>query len=126
MGKVSRAEGTIPSLKSLNPTVKIYAVPEISIETAKKYSVIVVSELLLKLSQLKAMNDALRQNGEHIGFIFALGYGLCASVFTDFSQNHIIKDNNGIPVKTNYILSISNENPALVTVSTDTVIKFLL
>lgn len=125
VGKISRAEGTIPSLKTLNPYVGVCAIPEISNEIAKRYSVIIVSELLLKISQLKAMNEDLRKNGIHVGFILALGYGLSASIFTDFSQNHIIKDNNGVPTKLNYVLGITNENSALVTVIPGTVRIFL-
>lgn len=116
------------SLQNLNPYVQVtvFEGNELNPEKVKDFSVVVITELILPLSKLQALNEATRQTApdkQGVGFILALCTGLSGSVFVDFGNYHVINDENGIPTNTRFIQSISKGFPAVVTVESGTVIE---
>lgn len=120
-GKVSRAQGSLDQLKSLNPFCKVHCLndtvdatsPEILSNpnvagTGKPFSVVLVTSLsILPLGSaslnLYQLNDYCRSNG--IAFVLACNHGVTSSIFSDFGTRHEITDPLGEPTK---LLAISN------------------
>ena len=112
VGKKTRAEVSVQSLKELNPFVEVDSLEKIDPEMAKDYTIIIVTELLLPLEVIFKFNEVARKNGK--GFIFTLALGLFGMAFTDFGDNHIVKDRNGNPTIINYISGITKGNPTTI------------
>ena len=49
-----------------------------------------------------------------IGFIYASEFGISSFLFTDFGDDFVIEDNNGLEPDKYYIKSITNDCPGIV------------
>jgi len=123
---VSRADASLPELRSLNPfcRVDVEDADEISDEyllsrnilgTGRPFAAIVVSTILPK-DYLLRLNETARSNS--IAFILAANHGVTASLFSDFGPRHEIADATGEPTQT---LAVSNvevieSKPALLSI----------
>lgn len=93
--KIPRAKAVISQLCEMNPYVKISTIEdkEINIETIKNYSVVCISELIIPLEKIHEINKKARENKR--GFVMALALGVTGTVFVDFGDEHIVKDEDG-------------------------------
>ena len=112
VGKKTRAKAVIESLKELNPFVEINSLEKLDPDMAKDYTVIIITELLFPLEVIFRFNEVARKNKK--GFIFTLALGLFGIVFTDFGDNHLVRDTNGSSTVSNRISSITQGNPTII------------
>ena len=76
-----------------------------------EYNLVIVTEII-SLEIAENLNQYCRM--KKIGFIYASEFGLSSFLFTDFGDDFIIEDNNGLEPEKYYIESISNSCPGIV------------
>ena len=76
-----------------------------------EYNLVIITEII-SLETAQALNQYCRM--KHIGFIYTCEFGLSSFLFTDFGDDFIIEDNNGLEPNKYYIKSISNSCPGIV------------
>ncbi len=126
IGRESRAEASQPGLQGLSPFVEVHVLPEREITQAvvERFSLLIVSEPLIPISQLLALNEATRLNrGDQrgVGLIVAFAFGLAGSIFVDFGDKHVIYDKTGSPTKSAYVFHVTEASEGVVTVDPETV-----
>jgi ubiquitin-activating enzyme E1 len=87
------------------------------LEDYLNYSVVCYTENFGGLEHLKAVNHLCRQN--RVGFILSETLGASGYAFVDYGDKHIVTDHDGEQTKSFIIVSISQEDSALVTVHED-------
>ena len=109
-----RDEASLKELRILNPHVKLAIMEgEDIFKNIKKYNVIVISEMMDEKTLIK-LDEECRNN--HIGFIYSCALGISGFIFSDFGENFIIKDFNGVENKFYMIQNITNEKQGLITI----------
>lgn len=108
----NRAECCIEQLSELNNyvTTTVYT-GELSDEFLIRFKVIVLTETTDK--EQKRISKVCRSN--RIALITADTKGLFGQVFCDFGENFIVHDDDGLPLKTAQVISISKETEGVVT-----------
>ena len=107
------------SLSNLNPFTKVDILnlinPDNFFDVIKKQNlnVIVQTEIQSK-DYIIQLNDFCRKN--NIKFIYGAVLGLGGFIFSDFGNNHIIFDKNGIEPRKYFCKNITNTNKCLVSV----------
>lgn len=86
-----RAHISLPKLAELNPYVEVDILESFTVEKAKEFTVVVVTEQSLSFKQ--NLNDYLHASG--VKFISADTAGLFGNIFTDFGENFVVVDHNG-------------------------------
>jgi ubiquitin-activating enzyme E1 len=120
VGKISRAEATVGQLKELNPYTEINVMKtEPTDELIKQFSVVYVTELILPLKRIKAIDALCRSAVPAIGFIFTLALGLYGCTFVDFGQKFTIKDARGENLSSYNVVLVSQANPGIVMIHED-------
>ena len=120
VGKISRAEGSLPKLRELNSYVKVDILEKSPEEALLEYDIVVVTELLFDLPTLTKFNEICRSRSpKPTGFIMSAIFGLYGCVFVDYGQEFLIFDKNGEEDKSYIVSHISNANPGSVTVHED-------
>ena len=76
-----------------------------------EYNLVIITEII-SLETAQTLNQYCRM--KHIGFIYTCEFGLSSFLFTDFGDDFIIEDNNGLEPNKYYIKSISNSCPGIV------------
>ena len=76
-----------------------------------EYNLVIITEVI-SLETAQTLNQYCRM--KHIGFIYTCEFGLSSFLFTDFGDDFIIEDNNGLEPNKYYIKSISNSCPGIV------------
>ena len=76
-----------------------------------EYNLVIITEII-SLETAQTLNQYCRM--KHIGFIYTCEFGLSSFLFTDFGDDFIIEDNNGLEPNKYYIKSISNGCPGIV------------
>ena len=76
-----------------------------------EYNLVIITEII-SLETAQTLNQYCRM--KHIGFIYTCEFGLSSFLFTDFGDDFIIEDNNGLEPNKYYIKSISNSCPDIV------------
>ena len=84
---------------------------DFSILKEYEHNLVIITEII-SLETAEALNQYCRIN--HIGFIYTSEFGLSSFLFTDFGDDFIIEDNNGLEPNKYYIKSISNSCPGIV------------
>jgi len=115
--KTSRAAASLPQLQELNPYVRVNTIDSLSIEDHSNYSLVCYTENFSGLSNLIAVNNFCRS--KNIGFLLSETMGAAGYVFSDFGEKHIITDADGEQCRSFIVVSISQEEEALVTVHED-------
>jgi ubiquitin-activating enzyme E1 len=113
----SRAEASLSQLQELNPYVKTNILDKLSIEDLENYSLVCYTENFDGIEHLIAANQFCRS--KKVGFLLAETMGCAGYVFSDFGKAHIITDDDGEPCKSFIVVSISQEEEALITVHED-------
>lgn len=108
----NRAECSIKQLSELNNyvTTSVYS-GELSEEFLGRFKVIVLTETSDK--EQKRISEICRLN--RTALITADTKGLFGQVFCDFGENFIVYDDDGLPLKSAQVISISKENEGVVT-----------
>lgn len=108
----NRAESCLKQLSELNSyvTTSVFT-GELSEDFLVRFKVVVLTEANDK--QQKRVAEICRSH--RIALITADTKGLFGQVFCDFGENFIVYDDDGLPLKTAQILSISKEREAVVT-----------
>ena len=105
---------SLSKLSKLNPYVILSIMEGDDIfKNLKKYNVILVSEIMDEDILVK-LNEDCRNNS--IGFIYSCSFGISGFIFSDFGNNFIIKDPNGVETKKYIIKNITNEKQGLITI----------
>ena len=60
------------------------------------------------------LDENCREN--NIGFIYSCSFGISGFIFIDFGKDFIIKDSNGLEIKSFMIKNITNEKQGLITI----------
>lgn len=108
----NRAQSSIKSLSELNNYVTTTAYTgELTDVFLSKFKVIVLTEANDK--EQKRISQVCRSN--RIALITADTKGLFGQVFCDFGENFIVYDDDGLPLKSAQIISISKEEEGVVT-----------
>ena len=76
-----------------------------------EYNLVIITEII-SLETAQTLNQYCRM--KRIGFIYTCEFGLSSFLFTDFGDDFIIEDNNGLEPNKYYIKSISNSCPGIV------------
>ena len=76
-----------------------------------EYNLVIITEII-SLETAQTLNQYCRM--KHIGFIYTCEFGLSSFLFTDFGDDFVIEDNNGLEPNKYYIKSISNSCPGIV------------
>ena len=76
-----------------------------------EYNLVIITEII-SLETAENLNQFCRM--KKIGFIYTSDLGLSSFLFTDFSDDFVIEDNNGLEPDKYYIKSITNECPGIV------------
>ena len=76
-----------------------------------EYNLVIITELI-SLETAENLNQYCRM--KKIGFIYTFEFGLSSFLFTDYGDDFIIEDNNGLEPDKYYIKSISNSCPGIV------------
>jgi ubiquitin-activating enzyme E1 len=119
VGKVSRSEASLPSLKELNQYVDVSTHSgEIKDSDIHHFDVVVVTDNFDR-DFLIRINKACRNSGKHIGFMAAGLIGLYGYTFVDFGDNFVVFDPNGEETRSVIVSHISNDNPMVVTTHED-------
>ncbi|GLJ26570.1 hypothetical protein SUGI_0515000 [Cryptomeria japonica] len=109
----NRALSTVNALKDLNPDASVEALPCSDIEVhLKKFSVVVATDGTVPF--LVKLNHLCRSSG--IAFVYARARGVFASVFCDFGDHFLVRDDTGTTPFNVVIESITQDFPATVTV----------
>uniref|UniRef100_A0ACD5XJJ0 Uncharacterized protein n=1 Tax=Avena sativa TaxID=4498 RepID=A0ACD5XJJ0_AVESA len=109
----NRAVACVAKLQELNSAVLISALTEeLSNEHLSKFQAVVFTNLALDKSL--EFDDYCRSQQPPISFIKAEVCGLFGSVFCDFGPEFTVIDVDGEDPQTGIIISISNDNPAMV------------
>ena len=116
VGKKSRAEGSVAQLKELNSYCDVTVTPTFTDADVGKYSVICVTENLVGLTKLIALNEAAR--AANVGFILAETLGAMIYAFVDYGK-HTIFDHDGEQTKQFIISAISQDEKPVCTVHED-------
>ena len=77
----------------------------------KEYNLVIITEII-SLETAETLNQYCRM--KRIGFIYASLFGLSSFFFSDFGDDFIIEDNNGLEPDKYYIKSITNGCPGVV------------
>lgn len=108
----NRAECCIKSLSELNNYVTVTAYTgDLSDVFLTRFKVIVLTEASNKVQ--KRISEVCRSN--KIALITADTKGLFGQVFCDFGANFVVYDDDGLPVKSAQVMSISKEVEGVVT-----------
>ena len=75
------------------------------------YNLVIITEII-SLETAETLNQYCRM--KHIGFIYTSELGLSSFLFTDFGDDFVIEDNNGLEPDKYYIKSITNSCPGIV------------
>jgi ubiquitin-activating enzyme E1 len=113
----SRAEASCQMLRELNPYVKTNVLTNLSINDLENYSLVCYTENFDGIDNLIAADNFCRS--KKIGFLLAETMGCAGYVFSDFGSSHVITDADGEPCKSFIVVSVSQEDEALVTVHED-------
>ena len=109
-----RDEASLKELRKLNPHVNLSIMEGENIfKNLKKYNVIVISEMMDENTLIKLDEEC---RNHHIGFIYSCALGISGFIFSDFGENFIIKDFNGVENKFYMIQNITNEKQGLITI----------
>lgn len=92
---------------------------EISNELLANYNIVYVTELILPMARIHAMNEFCRTRTPVIGFIFSLCMGVYGCTFVDFGPKFIVKDATGENPNSYIVVLISQANPGIVRVHED-------
>ena len=76
-----------------------------------EYNLVIITEII-SLETAENLNQFCRM--KKIGFIYTSDLGLSSFLFTDFSDDFVIEDNNDLEPDKYYIKSITNECPGIV------------
>ena len=76
-----------------------------------EYNLVIITEII-SLETAETLNQYCRM--KHIGFIYTSELGLSSFLFTDFGDDFIIEDNDGLEPHKYYIKSITNSCPGVV------------
>ena len=76
-----------------------------------EYNLVIITEII-SLETAENINQFCRM--KKIGFIYASEFGFSSFLFTDFGDEFIIEDNNGLEPDKYYIKSITNSCPGIV------------
>ena len=76
-----------------------------------EYNLVIITEII-SLETAETLNQYCRM--KRIGFIYASLFGLSSFLFSDFGDDFIIEDNNGLEPDKYYIKSITNGCPGVV------------
>ena len=76
-----------------------------------EYNLVIITEII-SLETAENLNQFCRM--KKIGFIYTSELGLSSFLFTDFGDDFVIEDNNGLEPDKYYIKSITNECPGIV------------
>ena len=76
-----------------------------------EYNLVIITEII-SLETAETLNQYCRM--KKIGFIYASEFGFSSFLFTDFGDEFIIEDNNGLEPDKYYIKSITNSCPGIV------------
>ena len=76
-----------------------------------EYNLVIITEII-SLETAETLNQYCRM--KHIGFIYTSELGLSSFLFTDFGDDFVIEDNNGLEPDKYYIKSITNSCPGIV------------
>jgi ubiquitin-activating enzyme E1 len=108
----NRAECCIKQLSELNNyvTTSVYT-GELCEEILQRFKIVVLTETSDK--EQKRVSEICRLH--RIALITADTKGLFGQVFCDFGENFIVYDDDGLPLKTAQVLSISKESEGVVT-----------
>lgn len=117
VGKVSRAEASVSQLKELNSNVKVNVIDKLSIEDHANYHVVCYTENLSGFKNIIEANSFCHSKA--VGFILCENLGLLGYAFTDFGDKHGITDADGEQCKSFMVVSVSQEEQAVVTVHED-------
>jgi len=129
----SRAHASVRELGELNPNVNVGLVPAVNAAEIIKYDVVCVTDANIPLATLVEWNEAARsrfrvnpetgRNELHpVAFIAAGIAGVSAFVFSDFGDEFVSSDADGIPVKSvniDHISKSADGGNAVVTVDGD-------
>ena len=109
-----RDEASLKELTHLNPYVNLSIMKDDNIfSNLIYYNVIVITEMMNENTLIK-INEECRNN--HIGFIYSCSLGISGFIFSDFGKEFIIKDYNGLELKSYVIQNITNEKQGLITI----------
>lgn len=117
VGKTTRAEASITQLKELNPYVKVNVAATFDQNDVANYNVVVVTENLMGLDALIALNEKCRAS--KIGFILSETLGAAGYIFLDYGSDFVITDENGEQTKSFIVTNITQDEKACVTVHED-------
>ena len=76
-----------------------------------EYNLVIITEII-SLETAETLNQYCRM--KHIGFIYTSELGLSSFLFTDFGDDFVIEDNDGLEPDKYYIKSITNSCPGIV------------
>lgn len=108
----NRAESCLKQLSELNSYVATDVLTEeLSDLNLNRYKVVVLTEASDK--EQKRVSDICRSN--KIALITADTKGLFGQVFCDFGESFVVYDDDGLPLKTAQVISISKESEGVVT-----------
>lgn len=108
----NRVECCIKQLSELNNYVSTSIFNgELSDEIIKNFRVVILTETSDR--EQKRIAEMCRAHG--VSLIVADTKGLFGQVFCDFGENFIVYDDDGLPLKTGQIISISKEKEGIVT-----------
>ena len=109
-----RDVASLSKLSQLNSYVSLSIMEGDDIfKNLKKYNVILISEIMDENMLIKLDEDCRNNN---IGFIYSCSLGISGFIFTDFGNNFIIKDRNGVEKKSYVIKNVTNEKQGLITI----------
>ena len=74
-------------------------------------NLVIITEII-SLEMAENLNQYCRM--KKIGFIYASEFGISSFLFTDFGDDFVIEDNNGLEPEKYYIKSITNDCPGIV------------
>ena len=122
VGKVSRGQASIDKLQELNPYVKVENLQSLTLDDHKNYNVVCYTEVFGNIDDVIQVNEQCRKNGS--GFILSQCMGPAGFAFLDYGDNFQINDADGEDTKAFIVVSVTQANPAIVTVHEDKRHKF--
>ena len=109
-----RDEASLEKLSQLNKYVRLSIMKGDDIfKNLKKYNVILITEIMDENFLIKLNENCMENN---IGFIYSYTFGISGFIFIDFGQDFIIKDPNGLEIKSFMIKNVTNEKQGLITI----------
>ena len=115
--QVSRADAVLEQLQTLNPNVKVNVKKELFVEDHAQFSCVTYTENFRGFDHLVAVDKFCREH--RVGFLLCETLGLAGYAFSDFGPAHVITDGDGEQCKSFIVVSISQDEEALVTVHED-------